>query len=231
MKEIEVIKIRDEKKYIEKDTLAEEISLNVEINSQRIAEIPCSGKYLNELLTGYLFTNHFIHSISDIISLDYDLKKQKATIRLKESEVNPPGSIPLAVPKMRHSTVFELMEKFTGESSLFQETGGVHSAGLISDEKMLTRFDDISRHNAIDMVIGYSLLNNILLQDKAFILTCRTTRSIVEKIKTAGGRFIITKSAPTLLAVHLCREYGITLAGFVRGQRMNIYSGKENLQR
>lgn len=231
MKEIEVIKIRDDKKYKEKDTLAEEISLTIEINSKHMGDIPCSGKHLNEMLTGYLYTNHFIYSLSDIVSLDYDLKEQKATIQLRESEKNEPADIAESPPKMRQSTVFELMEKFTGESSLFQETGGVHSAGIISEEKILTRFDDISRHNAIDMIVGYSLLNNIPLQHKAFILTCRTTRSIVEKVKSAGGRFIITKSAPTDLAVHLCRKAGITLAGFVRGHRMNIYAGEENLHR
>jgi FdhD protein len=110
--------------------------------------------------------------------------------------------------------------------AVFDETGGLHAAGLFSPAGALEHFaEDVGRHNAVDKVIGRMLMREALpLGDHALFVSGRTSYEIVQKALVAGIPIVASVSAPSTLAIELAVDAGITLAGFVRGSGFNIYS-------
>ncbi len=95
---------------------------------------------------------------------------------------------------------------------------------------MLVFTEDIGRHNAVDKVIGYALLENVPVQGKVMLASGRLSSEIVTKCARAGIPVVVSRSAPTSLAVEIADAAGITLVGFVRGDRMNIYTGRQRIR-
>jgi len=124
--------------------------------------------------------------------------------------------------------ILENMKNFQNMSEVFQSTGGVHSVALLKKDNLVFS-EDIGRHNAVDKVIGSFLLNNDNFQNTAIMLSGRVSSEILHKIIKAKIPIIISRSAPTYQVVEKCRELGITLIGFVRGPKMNVYSGEDRI--
>jgi FdhD protein len=125
----------------------------------------------------------------------------------------------------------QLPEKLRATQAIFGRTGGLHAAALFSkDGEMLVLREDIGRHNAVDKVIGWALLEGKLpLSGRILLVSGRGGFEIVQKALTAGIPLVASVSAPSSLAVKLARELGLTLVGFLRGRRFIIYSGEERL--
>jgi FdhD protein len=114
----------------------------------------------------------------------------------------------------------------------FKRTGGLHATGLFdSGTELVCVREDVGRHNAMDKVIGWALQDGRLpLADCVLCVSGRLSFELVQKAVVAGAPVLIGVGAPTSLAVSLAREYGLTLGGFARGERINIYSGADRLQ-
>lgn len=124
-----------------------------------------------------------------------------------------------------------LPEKLRSAQDVFERTGGLHAAALfdVSGELLVLR-EDIGRHNAVDKVIGWALLENrVPIADSVLLVSGRGGFEIVQKAIVAGLPVVASVSAPSSLAVQLARELRLTLIGFLRGRRFVIYSGEERL--
>jgi FdhD protein len=110
--------------------------------------------------------------------------------------------------------------------SIFDRTGGLHAAGLFDSEGNLLHLrEDVGRHNAVDKVLGRALLDGLLpLNQHVLLLSGRISFEIMQKALAGGIPIIAAVSAPTSLAVQFAAESGQTLIGFLRNQRMNIYT-------
>ncbi|HEV8117266.1 MAG TPA: formate dehydrogenase accessory sulfurtransferase FdhD [Thermoanaerobaculia bacterium] len=117
--------------------------------------------------------------------------------------------------------------------SVFARTGGLHAAGLFSAAgELLEVREDIGRHNATDKIVGSALLAGRLpLTDRILLVSGRTGFEIVQKAFAAGIPFVASVSAPSSLAAALAESAGVTLVGFLRERRFNVYSGKERVLR
>lgn len=119
-----------------------------------------------------------------------------------------------------------LPEKIRANQDTFDKTGGLHAAAIFDTTgKLIVLREDVGRHNAVDKVLGYSLLNNLhTLTNNILLVSGRTSFEIIQKALAARIPIIAAVSAPSSLAVEFADESGQTLVGFLRDQRMNIYS-------
>jgi FdhD protein len=125
------------------------------------------------------------------------------------------------------AAIEQLAANLSAFQSGFAQTGGLHAAALASSEGEIERvFEDIGRHNALDKLLGWSLLQGrIPLSRSLLFLSSRSSFELVQKAAMAGAPFLGTVGGPSSLAIEAAREYGITLLGFVRDHRLNVYSG------
>jgi FdhD protein len=127
--------------------------------------------------------------------------------------------------------VASMPDRLRAVQAVFEETGGLHAAGLfMSDGRLQESAEDVGRHNAVDKVVGRMLMREALpLSDYALLVSGRTSFEIVQKALFGGIPVVASVSAPSSLAITLAEEAGITLVGFVRGERFNIYSHPERI--
>ncbi len=131
---------------------------------------------------------------------------------------------------VKAETVLSLPDIMRKEQRIFSSTGGLHAAGLFTaDGSPLFVGEDIGRHNAVDKVIGWSVMNSTDLHDKILQVSGRAGFEIVQKAAVSGIPVVCSVSAPSSLAVDLCDALGITLICFVREKRFNIYTNGERV--
>jgi FdhD protein len=129
------------------------------------------------------------------------------------------------------AAILALPAQLRARQAVFDETGGLHAAGLFTrDGRLVDVAEDIGRHNAVDKVIGRMLMREALpLSDHLLCVSGRTSFEIVQKALLAGIPILAAVSAPSSLAIELAEEYGVTLAGFIRGDGFNIYAHPERI--
>lgn len=142
---------------------------------------------------------------------------------------------PIIVPQNKWNIPFQLLYSFNetlkNAQKNFTFSGGIHACALFDLEgHLLAIKEDVGRHNALDKVIGEALMNNMIpLFDTILFLSGRASFELVQKASMAGIRMICAVGAPSSLAVDLAQELDITLVGFLRNQRFNIYSAPERI--
>ena len=134
---------------------------------------------------------------------------------------------PMAISK---DILFGLQDTLREKQSVFVETGGIHAAALFTPNgNLILVREDVGRHNALDKVIGNALLSGLCpLEQTILLLSGRASYELIQKASMAGIRIIASVGAPSSLAVNLAREMKITLIGFLRDRRFNIYTEFDN---
>ncbi len=252
MKSLPILQISDDKRKNIYDRVITETHVTLLLNDYEIATIICTPEYILELATGYLFSERFIQKKEDVIQSEYDDKKGIVKIKTKD-KIDPvkdirgsrfitpgciiPGSFYSALDTVvcekvdfqlhvSQKDVIAITSQIQKKSNLFKKTGGVHGAALFNGRHLLFFVEDIGRHNALDKIIGRCILNNISMNDKLIFTSGRISSAVLLKIVKASIPILISRSAPTTVAVEFSKELGITLIGFARGSRFNLYSNE-----
>jgi len=134
--------------------------------------------------------------------------------------------LPATGPHISTATVHQLPEKLRAAQAGFEQTGGQHASALFSPEgELLLLREDVGRHNALDKVIGAALLAGWLpLHQHVLLVSGRVSFELVQKAAAAGIGILAAVGAPSSLAVQAAESFGLTVLGFVRNERFNIYS-------
>ena len=188
---------------------------------------------------GYLITSGLIDRLSDL----KDLRIDDGRIHVELEEMKPvKRSLPTAstglamLESLKDRSPFPsklipnlpslpaLFQEFNKQSVVFQQTGGVHSAAISDGKEVLFFTEDIGRHNALDKTIGKALLKEVELGDYFLLTSGRVSGEITKKCFYAGVPTIVSHSAPTSMALERASQFNMTIIGFLRGQRFNIYT-------
>src|ERR1700719_700899 len=153
---------------------------------------------------------------------------KQSIAQIRRRGIRPPDS----ESRFDAEMLCRLPEKLRATQAIFGRTGGLHAAALFQgDGELVVLREDIGRHNAVDKVIGWALLQGKLpLAGHALLLSGRGGFEIVQKALSAGIPLVASVSAPSSLAVRLARELGLTCVGFLRGRRFIVYSGEQRLE-
>lgn len=130
---------------------------------------------------------------------------------------------------MHVNELTELGRTFARQGTLYRDTGGVHACGIADRERVLLFAEDVGRHNAFDKVAGMALQRGLDLSDKVALTTGRLSAEIVGKAIAHRIPILASSSAPTAMGLDWSRRFGLTLVGFLRGKRLNVYTGYQRI--
>ncbi|MEN1759163.1 formate dehydrogenase accessory sulfurtransferase FdhD [Anoxynatronum sibiricum] len=237
------------------DEVIMEKPLTIFLNEQEWITLLSSGTAMEYLAVGFLYSEGILLRREDLLNYYLDSDEGKFHVQLKE---NPElktrlkgkravttgcgkGTVFFDVLdalttqpiknqyKIPFDVILQLSSAFQKRSILFQETGGVHACALCDISGIQLFHEDVGRHNALDKVVGEALIKDISVDEKWLITSGRLSSEMVIKTARYGIATLISRSAPTNLAVELATQLNMTLIGFARGNRMNIYTGRERV--
>lgn len=221
------------------DLVIREARISVYVNGILFSETPALAADAEAYARGILFFGGWADA-GGAGRISVHLTPGDRVLRVDAASTEPPA-VPLPVPAppggaaFREEAIYDAVAALSGEPSLYRLTGGVHSAALArADGSLVLRFEDLSRHCAVDKVIGQALAESRIdpVQSEGFLVSSgRIGADIVARAARARLTLIASVSAPTDRAVSLARAWGLTLCGFVRGRRMNVYTHPARLVR
>lgn len=240
------------------DIIVTEYPLTVKINDQEFVTMVCTPEYIEDMVIGYLASEGIMRRFEDI--KDIWVQEKEGYVHVKIDRLNPyyqnlqnkryitsccgmsrQGFVfvndALTAKKMNEIRIIispndclRLMNELQNHSTIFQGTGGVHNAALCDVNGFMLNRMDIGRHNALDKIYGYCLKNNISIGNKVIVFSGRLSSEILLKVAKIGCEIVLSKSAPTELALELAEDLGITTVGFIRNRSFNIYTCPERIK-
>lgn len=239
----------------EKDQIAIEFPLTIVLNGEEFATMVCTPTELPDLVTGFLASEGVIRFVEDIESMSVNEQQGFVYVEVRNKQPVSKASYSKrfigsccgksrqfyfqndvktakTVMSRMHLSIdqsLNLMKLLQQQSSDFQNTGGVHNAALCSSEEIIFSCTDIGRHNTLDKIYGYCLTKRLPLRGKVIVFSGRISSEVLLKTAKIGVGILLSKSAPTDLALKLAEDLGITSVGFIRGNKMNIYTHPERI--
>lgn len=239
-----------------RDILVTEARIGIWVDDEEIAGLMALPEELEELALGFLYGECVFATPSDIRDVSVNPRLHAVTVTLETerrtrlpevvrtftagcgrgiSRISPywAGHFPPVRSEANHPAreILDAVRALVGSSTLFRDTGGVHTAGLWKGGSFRWTCDDIGRHNAVDKVIGHALRESWPPGDDSLLATTgRLSSDLVLKASRAGVPVLVSRSAPTSAAVQLAETQGITLVGFARAERFNLYTHPERVR-
>ncbi len=230
------------------DSIIKEQPFTIFVNGYELVTLMTLPKDLKELTIGFLASEGILENLNEITDMKFTHQNSIIQVEIdKDIDINifkkrtltsgcgkgitftnlkdcSAGKISENDLTMKSKNIVKLMVNMQKSAKLFEQTGGTHTAALTSSDNIVYVIEDIGRHNTIDKIIGKSFLNKINLNDKAILTSGRVSSEIIIKVLKQKVPILISRSAPTNSAVNIAREKDLTLIGFTRGNRFNIYN-------
>lgn len=248
--DIPVLKVSGDRVEGMLDQVASELPVRIVLNGLPLVTLLCTPTELEELAIGFLLSEGLLNDLRSIRNIEvtdrtpsvrleltslpegWETLFDRRTIssgcgkgvtftnydRARDRRIDITGA-PLSIGSIR-----TLLDEFRNISSLYLETGGVHSAALSDGKGILLFSEDVGRHNAVDKLIGKAFLKGINIEQKVLLTSGRVTSEIITKAGRNRFPILISRAAPSCMAVNYAEDMGITVIGFARGDRMNIYT-------
>lgn len=225
-----------------------EMALTIYVNTIELVTILCTPTKLNCLVLGFLYSEGIITSTNDIASMRVCEDDSLVDVRLSKPEFTPPERRTLATGcgggvsftsklvkvdsdlMVKADEVISLMKRLNEKAELYKFCGGVHTSALGDNNDLLVVAEDIGRHNTLDKITGECLLRKISTKDKLLLTTGRISSEMLGKSARMMTPVVISRSSPTDRSISIAQELGITLIGYVRGNRLSVYTHSERLQ-
>jgi len=224
-----------------------EYPLALTVNGREIATLVASPHQLNYLVAGFLRLQGFVSSADDFELLAVCSDYGAANVRIKgelPEKLKPvltsgcgtgitftaPRSLPVAAAaSYTPAQIFALMDELGRQADRYRTHGGIHSAAVGDGTGMLLYAEDLGRHNTLDRIAGEALLKGIDLQGLMLVTSGRVSTEMAAKSAQLGIALLASRTSPTDMAVKLCADSGITLIGYLRAKRFQVYAHHERL--
>ena len=251
-----IIRYENGQLFATEDFYVTEFPLTIMVNGEEFATIICSPTNMEELVLGFLASEGAILKRDELKSIQIDDSKGFAHVELTKSlgdrfEYSTKRMIASCCGKSREfyfhndaaiaktsmskielhpQQILRMMTQLQSASVIFKQTGGLHNAAISDGNTFFEHRQDIGRHNALDKLYGYCIQRHISVRDKVLIFSGRISSEILIKAAKIGVGVILSKSAPTTLAVQLAKDLNITAIGFIRDGNFSIYSHPERIK-
>lgn len=224
------------------DEFPAEFPVKLTVNGREIATLVASPHELRFLVAGFLRTQGFVREIGDFLAMGVCDDSGEASVRIRgelPERLTPvltsgcgagisfsfnAGAPKPAPPEITFSpeTVFSMMHEMARLSERYGRHGGIHSAAISDGSRILLHAEDLGRHNTIDRLAGQALFSGVDLTGCLLLTSGRVSTELASKAASLGVALIASRTSPTDMAVRICREAGIGLAGYVRRESLRI---------
>jgi FdhD protein len=247
-----ILRISDGSAIGEEDSIVTEYPITIKVNGEEFVTMICSPEFIEDMVIGYLSSEGIIQNCDDIKEIWIQEKAGFAHVKTRKdnpyfqhfqnkryvssccgmsrqgfvfaSDARTAKKIDGIHVQITSDKCFSLMNDMQSRAGVFHQTGGVHNAALCDENGVLLCRMDIGRHNALDKIYGHCLRNNISVHNKILVFSGRISSEILLKTAKIGCEIVLSKSAPTELALKLAEELGITVVGFIRDSSLNVYT-------
>lgn len=226
--------------------VVEEVPIALFVNGRHAMTAMMSPVKLEEFVTGYLYTEQIIRGVDEIESIRIERNRISVITKNLFKVLGPKKTILSGCGGSVSFIDAEKLPKITSDftittekieesvktalvSDLHRTTGGIHVVALLTNDNLLSVSEDIGRHNAVDRVIGHGLRTGIDFSRTFIVSSGRISSEMVRKCLIANIPMIISRSATTTLSVEIAEKTGLTIVGFVRAGKMNIYSRPQRI--
>lgn len=250
-----IIRLQAGHRAAREDLVAREFLFTIAVNGVQLVTLSCTPTALREFTVGFLAAEGLITHLDQIIHLEVDESQGLGRVEIDRPDLSLEELVRTAtltsgcgrgLTFRQHRSFLELepldssltlpadripllVRELERRSTLFQSTGAVHSAALCTATEAILVQEDIGRHSALDKLIGAALLAGIPCSDKGVISSGRITAEMVTKVARQHIPIVISRCAPSDLAVRYAEGLEMTLVGFVRGRRMNLYTRPDRI--
>lgn len=244
IEQIDAINFKNGRPTETKEKVVKDETVTLTINGNISRSMSAIEDSLEEFAVGYLVNENMVKSLKDIKSIEIDetkinveiddtLLKTNETVLCSDSaggwrsKIKEVNSVESDLQVSVHELI-DRIEELKDNAEIWQATGGTHVAGIVFEDQFVVK-EDVSRHVAVDKVIGYGILNGFDLNKSYVIYSGRMPADMVIKMTRAGVPILASNAAPANSGYNIAKKGNITLVGFLRGQRCNIYNNQNRI--
>ena len=229
-----------------------EAPVSLTVNGESWITFMCTPVELEAMAAGFLFNEGIIEGMDEVADVRVCEHGDNVDVWLKHAAVQPnawrrtsgcTGGVTAVdalarpdvafdqeKPRVAPEAIGQLVEMLFESQELYRETGGVHTSALSDGERILLSAEDIGRHNTLDKISGLCLMKGVWPETRILITTGRISSEMLQKAARLGAPILISRTSPSSLSIEMAERYGITLIGYARRHRFNVYTSSTRVR-